>query len=257
MTAPALTVLEQIAFEAGDILRQSFGGRNSVDYKSLIDLVTDVDRRSEAYIIGEIQKRFPDHHILAEESGETEGDREHTWYVDPLDGTVNYAHGIPIFTVSLAYAYRGEVQMGVVYGPMLDECFSAQLGKGAWLNGQPVHVAQASDLDHSLLTTGFPYDIRSYPTNLEYYRRFALLTQGVRRLGSAALDLCYVAAGKFDGYWEAWIQPWDVAAGVLIAQEGGAVVTRMDGSPFRLRPPLNILAANTQLHPLMLAVIRE
>jgi myo-inositol-1(or 4)-monophosphatase len=254
---PTLVDLETIGCHAGEILQAGFGQKNHVDYKSLIDLVTEMDRRAEEAILSEIRTRFPGHHILAEESGVTEGDQEHVWYVDPLDGTVNYAHQIPIFSVSLAYAYRGELQMGVVYAPLLNEFFSAEKGKGAWLNGQRLHVSTTPDLDHSLLVTGFPYDVRSNPSNLEYYRRFALRSQGVRRTGSAALDLCYVGAGRFDGYWEGWVQPWDIAAGLLIAREAGAKVTAMFGEALTFAPPVTILAANPGVHALMLDVLYE
>ncbi|MFN2194834.1 MAG: inositol monophosphatase family protein [Anaerolineales bacterium] len=257
MPAPTLPELEMIARQAGEILRSGFGKSNQVGYKGLIDLVTDVDRQSEAFILSEIQARFPEHHVLAEESGESGGNREHLWYVDPLDGTVNYAHTIPIFCVSLAYAHHDVLQLGVVYAPMLDEMFTAQRGQGAFLNGERLHVAQAEDLDHSLLVTGFPYDVRTNPTNLEYYRRFALRSQGVRRLGSAALDMAYIAAGRFDGYWEHTLGAWDLAAGVLIAEEAGARVTALDGGLFRLTPPISVLAANPVVHGLMLSVLSE
>lgn len=257
MSKPTLLDLESIARQAGEILRQGFGKANQIGYKSLIDLVTEMDRRSEAFILGEIQARYPQHHILAEESGESGGDREHLWYVDPLDGTVNYAHGIPIFSVSLAYARHQQLELGVVYAPMLDEMFTGEHGKGAWLNGERLEVAQASDLDHSLLVTGFPYDVRTNPTNLEYFRRFALRSQGLRRLGSAALDMAYIAAGRFDGYWEPGLHAWDLAAGALIAEEAGARVTALDGGPFRLSPPISVLAASPAVHDLMLSVLQE
>jgi myo-inositol-1(or 4)-monophosphatase len=257
MPTPVLSDLENIARQAGDLLRRGFGLSNQVEHKSLIDLVTEMDRRAEAMILKEIQARFPDHHILAEESGVSAGDLDYSWYVDPLDGTVNYSHQIPIYTVSLAFAVRGVVQLGVVYAPALGEIFSAERGKGAWLNGARLRVSTVSDLDYALLVTGFPYDIRTNPTNLEYYRRFALCSQGVRRLGSAALDLGYIAAGRFDGYWEPGINAWDIAAGVLIAEEAGARVTAMDGGPLSYSPPITILAANPTLHELMRRVLAE
>lgn len=182
------------------------------------------------------------------------------WYIDPLDGTVNFAHGIPIFSVSVAYADQGQLLLGVVFDPMRDECFSAEKGSGAWLNGQPIRASAAADMDHSLLVTGFPYDIRTNPhNNLEQFAHFALRSQGVRRLGSAALDLCYVAAGRFDGYWELRLNSWDIAAGGLIAQEAGANVTDLSGNPDYLAAgsaaQTSILAGNPEIHVRMLAIL--
>lgn len=259
---PTLTDLEELARQAGEILRSGFGSRpgynhsHQVDHKGVIDLVTEMDRRSEDFLLGEIQRRFPDHSAVSEERGGLKGSQEQRWLVDPLDGTVNYAHGVPIYSVSLAYWQNGGVQMGVVYDPMQDECFSAQRGQGARLNGEPVRVSATQQLDDSLLVTGFPYDIRSNPeNNLDHFARFSMLTQGVRRLGSAALDLCYVATGRFDGFWEIRLNPWDVAAGGLVAGESGAVVTNLRGGGDYLSPPQSILAANPTIHPLMLAIL--
>jgi myo-inositol-1(or 4)-monophosphatase len=253
---PTLPEVEEIARRAGEILRAGFEHEHQLEYKGVIDLVTEVDHQSEAFLLAEIQNRFPGSSILAEESGSLEGDKEHLWYVDPLDGTVNYAHGIPIFCVSIGYAHRGVTTLGVVYDPLRDEAFTAERGRGAWLNGRPLHVSRVEELDHSLLVTGFPYDAWNSPrNNLEYFGRFARLTQGVRRLGSAALDLCYVAAGRFDGFWELSLKPWDVAAAGLIAEEAGALVTDIDGGPDYISPPQSILAAPATLHPKMLAVL--
>lgn len=255
---PELFDLENLARGAGDILRASFGQRIRVDHKGVIDLVTEADHRSEAYLLGQIQDRFPGHKIVAEESGESAGADGQVWYIDPLDGTVNYAHGLPIFSVSIGYCEAGKMRLGVVYDPMRDECFSAQSGSGAWLNGKPLHVSQAQNLDQALLVTGFPYDIRTNPeNNLEYYTCFALRSQGVRRLGSAALDLCYVAAGRFDGFWEIRMSAWDIAAGGLIAEQAGARVTNVAGKAAYLSPPSSILAANPQIHAQMLAVLND
>ena len=250
---PTLTDLTSLACQAGDILRQSFGQHLHVDHKSLIDLVTEVDRQSEQYLLGQIRELFPGHSIVAEESGVSAGNMDHQWYIDPLDGTVNFVHGLPIYSVSIAYAKRGKLLLGVVYDPMRDELFSAEARKGAWLNGGPVHVAEAQDMDDALLVTGFPYDIRTNPeNNLNYYAYFALHSQGVRRLGSAALDLCYVACGRLDGFWELRLNPWDVAAGGLIAREAGATVTTITGEDDFISPPQSILAANPTIHALML-----
>lgn len=254
---PSLHELEILARKAGEILSVGFGQQHRVDYKGVIDPVTEIDHRSEAFILGEIRKRFPDHRVVAEESGESDGNESSVWYVDPLDGTVNYTHGVPIFAVSLAYQEGGSIRLGVVYDPMQDECFSSEKGQGAWLNGKPIQVSLTQDLDHSLVVTGFPYDIRtSSENNLDNYYRFTLCTQGVRRLGSAALDLCYVASGRFDGYWEVRIGAWDIAAGALIAQEAGATVTSLRGSSGFLSHPQSILAANPSIHPQMLEVLK-
>jgi myo-inositol-1(or 4)-monophosphatase len=251
--SPTLTDIITLARQAGEILRTSFGHNLHVDHKGVIDLVSEADRQSEQFLLSTIHQRFPADRILAEESGEHSGTADRVWYIDPLDGTVNYVHGIPIYSVSIAYAEAGELRLGVVYDPMRDECFSAEYSAGAWLNGQPIHPSFASDLDHALLVTGFPYDIRTNPdNNLDHYAHFALHSQGVRRLGSAALDLCYVACGRFDGFWELSLKSWDVAAGALIARQAEAVVTNMVGGTDFMTPPQSVLAANSNIHPLML-----
>lgn len=201
---------------------------------------------------GEVQKDFPDHHIFSEESGIIDGDDEHIWYIDPLDGTVNYAHNIPIFSVSLAYAYKGVLALGAVYDPMRDEMFLAERGKGATLNGKPIHASAADDLQKSLLVTGFPYDAwDTKQDNFANFVRFAKLSQGVRRLGSAALDLCYVASGRFDGFWELALKPWDVAAGGLICEEAGAHITNVDGGNDYISPPQSVIATAPGIHARM------
>lgn len=258
METPTLHYVESLARRAGEILKAGFGRRHHLAYKGEIDIVTEMDQRSEAYLLGEIRRSFPDHAIVSEESGQTTGKGNGQWIIDPLDGTINYAHGVPIFSVSLAYSDKGKLQLGVVYDPMRDECFSAERGCGAWLNGQPIQASLIKDLNNSLLVTGFPYDIRTNAdNNLDHFTRLNLLTQGVRRLGSAALDLCYVAAGRFDAFWEMRLNPWDVAAGGLIAQEAAAVVTNMHGGEDYLSPPQSILAANRYLHPILLTLLNE
>jgi myo-inositol-1(or 4)-monophosphatase len=259
---PTLSELETLARQAGAILcagyngRPGLGRRLQIDYKSLLDPVTEVDRRSEAFLLSEIHRLYPEDRVIAEESGSAPGRDCCSWYIDPLDGTVNFSHGIPIFSVSIGYAYEDVMQLGVVYDPMRDECFTAQRGRGAWLNGEPIQVSKERDLDRSLLVTGFPYDIRTNPeNNLDEHARFSLRAQAVRRLGSAALDLCYVAAGRFDGYWEFWLYPWDVAAGGLIAEEAGARVTDPSGKPDYFSPPHSLVAANPALHTQLLAVL--
>ena len=255
---PELADIESLARRAGEILRRGYGQQHAIDLKGEIDIVTEIDRQSEAFLLGEIHKRFPDDQIIAEESGEQPGKDCCAWYIDPLDGTVNYAHGVPIFSVSIAYQQGGILRLGAVYDPMRDECFSAERDRGAWLNEEPIQTSSTRTLVGSLLVTGFPYDIRTSPnTNLDYYARFSLLTQGVRRLGSAALDLCYVAAGRLDGFWETNLGPWDMAAGALIAEEAGGIVTDVQGGPGYLTAPYSILAASRVIHPLMLQVLNE
>jgi myo-inositol-1(or 4)-monophosphatase len=255
---PALPDLERLAHQAGVILRLGYEREHQVDYKGVIDLVTEVDHQSEEFLLAEIQRNFPGHRIVSEEIGVVPGRDEDLWFVDPVDGTVNYAHGVPFFAVSIAYAHAGSVTMGVVYDPMRDELFAAERGKGATLNRRPIHASGASELQKCLLVTGFPYDSWSTPrNNLEYFGRFTRLTQGVRRLGSAALDLCYIAAGRFDGFWELILGPWDVAAGGLIASEAGALVTNLDGGADYISRPCSILAAAPGLHGKILDVLNQ
>jgi len=250
---PTLAVLERLAREAGAILRAGYNTEHQVNYKGVIDLVTEVDHQSEAFLLGEVQGNFPDHHIVAEESGIIQGSDQHIWYVDPLDGTVNYAHHIPIFCVSIAYASHGSLKLGAVYDPMRDEMFTAERGKGAYLNGKPLRVSAAVELQKSLLVTGFPYDAWNTPQdNFANFVHFAKLTQGVRRLGSAALDLCYVAAGRFDGFWEMSLKPWDVAAAGLICEEAGAHVTNVDGESDYISSPQSVIASSPGIHAHML-----
>jgi len=249
MTSPTLQELERLARASGAILRAGYNKEHQVSYKGVIDLVTEVDRASEEFLLGEINKRWPGSTILAEESGVTKGDADHSWYVDPLDGTVNYSHHIPIFCVSIGYAYQGCMQLGVVYDPLRNEMFSAERGHGAWLNGEDIRVSIATELQKSLLVTGFPYDAWNTPRdNFDNFVRLAKLTQGVRRLGSAALDACYVSAGRFDGFWEMSLKAWDVAAAGLIAEEAGAKVTNVNGHADYLSPPQSIIVAGPGLH---------
>lgn len=253
---PTIPDLERLARAAGNILRLGYESEHEVKYKGVIDLVTEVDHQSEEYLLAEISRLFPDHQIISEEIGLVPGCEGDQWYIDPVDGTVNYAHGIPFFSVSIAYAHNGVMTLGAVYDPLRDELFTAELGKGAWLNGRRLKVSQVTELQRSLLVTGFPYDAWSNPrNNLENFNRFSKLTQGVRRLGSAALDLSYVAAGRLEGYWELTLHSWDVAAGGLIAAEAGATVTNLDGNPDYLSPPCSLLAAPSVLHAKMLEIL--
>jgi myo-inositol-1(or 4)-monophosphatase len=253
-----LASLEHLARQAGAILRDGYEKEHEVSYKGVIDLVTEVDHASESFLIGEITRQFPDHSMLAEESGGLGQRGAHHWLVDPIDGTVNYAHGIPIFCVSIAYAFDGQVTLGVVYDPMRDEMFSAGRGSGATLNGRPLACSHTQELARSLLVTGFPYDAwNTEHDNFANFVRFSKQTMGVRRLGSAALDLCYVAAGRFDGFWELALHSWDVAAGGLIAEEAGARVTNVRDGPDYLTPPQSVVAANPAIHAEILRVLRE
>lgn len=246
---PTLQDLIDLALQAGDILRAGYGQEQHVTHKGVIDLVTEYDHQSETYLLGEIRRRFPGHSLNAEESGRSGISQAQVWYVDPLDGTVNFAHGVPIFCVSLAYAEAGQVRLGVVYDPLRQECFAAERGKGAWLGERRLQVTRANRLIESLLVTGFPYDVATNPrNNLPEYARLAVRSQGVRRLGSAALDLCYIAAGRFDGYWELHLNPWDLAAGMLIAAEAGAKVERLWGEGDPLTPPCSVLACTPGIH---------
>jgi myo-inositol-1(or 4)-monophosphatase len=253
---PTLNDVQRLAAQAGQILRAGYAQDFRVDFKGTIDLVTEVDHRSEDFLLGEIKRAFPGHSVLAEESGALGAAGGDLWIVDPLDGTVNYAHGIPIFSVSVAYAQAGVVQLGAVYDPMRDEMFSAERGAGSWLNGKPVRASGQTTLERSLLVTGFAYDIWETGVNLDQFGRLSRMTQGVRRLGSAALDLCYVASGRFDGYWEYAVRPWDIAAGGLVAEEAGARVTAVDGQPDYITPQ-SILAAPPEVHAKILSVLDE
>jgi myo-inositol-1(or 4)-monophosphatase len=255
---PKLSDLIELACSAGKILRDGYGTNIRVERKGTIDLVTEIDHRSEAFLLDAIQDKFPHHKVITEESAGKKGADDHVWYIDPLDGTINYAHGVPVFSVSVAYVQEGQLFLGVVYDPMMDECFSAELGEGAWLNGRPLGVCATSELKNSLLVTGFFYDVWTNPdNNLNFFSEFTLKSQGVRRIGSAAIDLAYVAAGRFDGYWELRLNPWDLAAGGLIAREAGALVTSIHGDVDLLQPPYSIIAATPRLHPQMMDILNK
>ncbi|HVA63044.1 MAG TPA: inositol monophosphatase family protein [Terriglobales bacterium] len=243
-----------IARAAGVVLLEH-RGRVRIEYKGEADLVTAADRASEALIVARLRAEFPDHAVVAEEGGASAGSgpaAEFRWYVDPLDGTTNYAHGLPFFAVSLGLEQNGRVVAGVVYNPVLDEMFTAVRGAGARLNGEPIAVSRQEDLGQALLATGFPSRKRHANPNIHFYQYFSLRTHGMRRLGSAALDLCYTACGRFEGFWEFNLQPWDTAAGGLIVTEAGGEVSDMLGQAHQLRSP-EILASNGHLHPALLA----
>jgi myo-inositol-1(or 4)-monophosphatase len=227
----------RIARDAGELLKEQRTRPVEVRHKGAVDLVTQADQASEDLILSSIRRRFPDHGILAEESGDAaRGERGgYQWVVDPLDGTTNFAHGLPIWSVSIGILRGGEPRCAVVLDPTRDECFTALRGAGARCNGEPIRVSATEDLEQALLVTGFPYDIRTSPeNNLDYFERFMKRSRAVRRLGSAAIDLAYVACGRFDGFWELKLAPWDVAAGWLLVEEAGGEVTRFGGEAFEL-----------------------
>jgi myo-inositol-1(or 4)-monophosphatase len=246
----------RVAKDAGRLLRDRVGAGFDIHHKGSIDLVTDVDLASERLIREAISTYYPRHEILAEEGGLSESGSEYRWIVDPLDGTTNYAHGYPIFCVSIALECRGEVVLGVVYDPMRDELFTAERGGGAALNNRSIHVSKTAELMQGLLSTGFPYDIKtSKLTNLDHWANFAMNAQALRRDGAAALDLCYVACGRFDGFWELNLSPWDTAAGALIVTEAGGGVTNFTGGPFSNYEP-EVVASNGLIHGSMLEVLK-
>ena len=250
---PTLAYVEHLARQSGAILRAGYEKEHQVGYKGVIDLVTEVDHQSEKFLLDEVQKDFSGHHIFSEETGVIQGNAEDIWYIDPLDGTVNYAHHIPIFCVSIGYASHGTLTLGAVYDPMRDEMFLAERGNGAHLNGRALRVSSVTELQRSLLVTGFPYSAWNTPQdNFDNFVKFGKLSQGVRRLGSAALDLCYVAAGRFEGFWEMALNPWDVAAGALIAEEAGARVTSVTGDADYLSSPQSVIACTPGIHARML-----
>ncbi|MEW6326434.1 MAG: inositol monophosphatase family protein [Thermodesulfobacteriota bacterium] len=246
-----------VAREGGQLLKEIFGQKRKVYFKDEIDLVTDADLRAEEFIVKTIHDRYPEHTIVSEEKHPQAGLSPYKWIIDPLDGTTNYAHGFPWFCVSIALAIHDEPVLGVVYHPFLDQLFRARKGAGAYLNEGPICVSATGKLGHSLLATGFPYNIHTEPEPaVSHFKRFLTHSRGIRRAGSAALDLCYVACGCFDGFWETNLKPWDTAAGALIVREAGGLVTDFQNRPFALDMP-EILASNGRLHGQMIAVLQE
>jgi myo-inositol-1(or 4)-monophosphatase len=239
--------MAEIAREAGALLMGYFHQHVRVEYKGDADLVTIADRNSEILIRERIKKNWPSHDVLGEEQGLVDTGSDYRWYVDPLDGTTNFAHGFPIFCVSMALEHKGKRIAGVVYDPTRDELFAAEQGSGAYLNQQRIHVSKTSTLAECLVATGFPSHKRHKNPNIYFYHQITLRTHGVRRAGSAALDLCCVASGRFDGFWEFNLNPWDTAAGVLIVEEAGGKVTDFRGGPFQLNSR-ETLASNGQVH---------
>ena len=248
--------MQAIAREAGSLLMSYFDRQIKIEYKGDADLVTVADRKSEALILEKIRAQFPTHDVMGEEGARIESGSDYKWYVDPLDGTTNFAHGFPVFCVSLGVQFRGQGTAGVIYDPTRDEMFAAEAGKGATLNGKPIHVSATSRLADCLIGTGFPSHKRHKNPNIHFYHQITLRTHGVRRAGSAALDLCNVAAGRFDGFWEFNLNPWDTAAGVLIAEEAGARITNFSGGPFHL-DSRETLASNGLVHDALLHEFQE
>lgn len=251
-----LTIATEVAREAGGLLAELFPHPQEITYKRRSDLVTQADRRSEALIVGRLRDRFPQHRIVAEEGGGQQTNSDYCWYVDPLDGTTNFAHGYPVFCVTMGLAYRGEVVTGVAYDPIREELFTAELGSGAYLNGRRLHVSKAAHLEECLVATGFPPFATNHELNIEFYFRFTQKSHGIRRAGSAALDLCSVAAGRFDGFWELKLNPWDKAAGSLMVREAGGRVSDISGRPFDLLGD-DIFASNGLVHDQMVEVFTE
>ena len=249
----------QTARDAGRILAEKFGrAALQISNKGEIDLVTEADLAAERFIIERIKSHYPRHAILAEEADASgikhEGAGEYKWIIDPLDGTTNYAHGYPVFCVSIALERDGRIELGVIYDPLRDEMFSAERGEGATLNGRRIHVSEVEELNNAMLCTGFPYNVREMGDFARHFYNFIMHAQGVRRDGTAALDLAYVACGRFDGFWEEGLRPWDVAAGLLLIEEAGGRVSYYDGSPFNVYTP-PILASNGLVHDAMMRVL--
>ena len=242
-----LEVAVEIALEAGKILREEYALPPDIHYKGDVDLVTQADKRSEHAIVSRLTKYFPDHSIAAEEGTGHQRSSEFHWHVDPLDGTTNFAHKYPCFAVSIGVAQNDSLLAGVVYNPIHEELFAAALGEGCTLNGKKISVSKVAALSSGLLCTGFPVQQRSANPNIHYYYDFTLRSHGVRRDGSAALDLACVASGRFDGFWEFGLKTWDTAAGVLLVQEAGGKVSDFDGNPYRLGGPV-VLATNSLIH---------
>ncbi|HNZ65039.1 MAG TPA: inositol monophosphatase family protein [Smithella sp.] len=245
-----------LARNAGALLKKKFNKTHKIQFKGDINLVTEADKMSENLIIKSIRRAFPDHGILSEESPAVAGSGKIRWIVDPLDGTTNYAHGYPVFCVSIALENDGNVVLGVIYDPMREELFSTVRGKGVYLNGKKLSVSSIRDISRSLLATGFPYDIReSRENNLDYFSRMAVNVQAIRRAGAAALDLAYLAAGRFDGFWELKLKPWDTAAGCLMVEEAGGSVSDLAGKPWNISSP-SVLASNGFIHKKMIRIFR-
>ena len=246
----------EIAREAGALLSEYLERHIGFELKGEFDLVTAADRASEKLVVERLRSQFPSHNIVAEEGGGHSSESEYTWYVDPLDGTTNFAHGFPAFNITLGLERAGELIAGVVFDPLRDELFTAERGSGAWLNGQPIRVSGVKRLEDSLVATGFPSRKRHKNVNVYFYYELAMITHGVRRAGAAALDLAYVACGRLDAFWEFGLNPWDMAAGILLVQEAGGKASDMHGGPFHLRGR-HLLTDNGAIHDETVALFDE
>ncbi|MCZ2151110.1 MAG: inositol monophosphatase [Bryobacterales bacterium] len=256
MTRSYLESAVEIARESGTLLSHFLERHIGFELKGDYDLVTEADRASERLIVERLSSYFPTHGIVAEEGGGHESSSEYRWYVDPLDGTTNFAHGYPVFNVTLALERAGEMIVGVIFDPVRQEMFTAERGSGAWLNNRRIHVSKTGKLADSLVSTGFPSRKRHLNLNVHFYHQLAMCTHGVRRGGAAALDLAYVACGRLEGFWEFSLNPWDMAAGNLLVEEAGGCVTDMKGEPVSLRGP-HIAADNGLIHAGMIELFRE
>ena len=261
---PTADAASLIAVEAGGLLREFYRKGVATEYKGDVDLVTEADRASEKLIVKRLHLAFPDHGVYGEEGTRAQLDSEYRWYIDPLDGTTNFAHGFPVFCVSMGLERRkadaapdeeGEIVAAVIYDPLRDELFTAEKGRGAYLNGAPIRVSSTHTLAEALVATGFPSRKRHASPNVHFYQEFTLRSHGVRRAGSAALDLAYIACGRMDAYWEFNLNPWDTGAGSLLVTEAGGRMSSFDGSAFRLDSK-EILATNGLLHDEMVAIFR-
>ncbi len=256
MSTSFLEPAVEIAQEAGALLAHYYERRVAFELKGEYDLVTEADRASERLVVERLGSRFPTHGILAEEGGGQEGSSEYRWYVDPLDGTTNFAHGYPMFNVTMGLERAGVMICGVIYDPLSKEMFTAERGSGAYLNNRRIHVSKAASIEESLVSTGFPSRRRHLGYNIHFYHQLAMCTHGVRRGGSAGIDLAYVACGRLDGFWEFSLNPWDMAAGLLLVEEAGGRISDMKGGPASLRGP-HVVADNGLIHDEFIGLLKE
>ena len=251
-----LELAKESALEAGKIITENFGERIEIGHKGKYDLVTKMDMRSEKYIVDSINERFPDHDIVTEETDLEKTGSEYVWYIDPISGTTNYAHSLPVFSVSVGLTYQGEVIVGAANDPLREELFYASKGNGAYLNDEKLHVSDVDKLKDAVLGTSFPYDEDERKVNLKYFNKLMPNVQGLRRSGSVAVDLPHVACGRMDGFWAIHLKPWDLAAGKLIVQEAGGKVTKLDGDEHNVKDSY-IIATNGKIHDEMIEVLNS
>lgn len=256
MSQDFIQIAEEACRISGEIQREGLKKNREIHFKGKINLVTDIDHACERAIVELVQGKFPDHDILAEEGSGKRLDSEYKWIIDPLDGTTNYAHGYPLFCTSIALEYQGEIVVGAVYDPNLDEMFLAEHSQGATLNGEKIQVSEVESLQKAMLCTGFAYNVHETENNnLNHFQNFLMNSQAVRRDGVAAIDLCYVAMGRYEGFWELNLFPWDVAAGVIILREAGGQATDFSGNPFQVYFK-ELLASNGKVHQEMLKILK-